>query len=409
MALPLMVGEEIIGALTVQSVEEAAFSKDDITALQAMADQLAIAINNARLLHDLEVAHANLLRTKTFEAIATATTEAIHWIGNKTMPIPISVARLREDLDRLPQADPALIESIHEDLELIENSARLILAVKEHLIGPAREHEPRPAMLDDVVKDTAVALKIPLEIIRYEVTPDLPLGWVDTTQLSRACGYILKNAMEAVEGMVRPSILVELSPAPDARFVSMRITDTGLGIPTEDLDKIWAAFYTTKGGVQHTGLGLSATWQIIREMGGHAFAANSPRGGASFELLIPAFEGDLPAAPLPTGKSFLLVDDDDPWSRFATETLTASGNTVIRSADGRADPTTFDLILLDDVLEAGSGEAMLKWLKTLDASSKTLVIASSLRVERFMQLMRFGARDVMLKPYTPAALAQIVK
>jgi len=49
MALPLAVGNKVIGALTVQSVEEAAFTKDDITALQAMADQLAIAIHNARL------------------------------------------------------------------------------------------------------------------------------------------------------------------------------------------------------------------------------------------------------------------------------------------------------------------------------------------------------------------------
>ncbi|MDY0019665.1 MAG: GAF domain-containing protein, partial [Anaerolineae bacterium] len=54
MALPLGVGDQVIGAVTVQSVEEAAFSDEDITSLQAMADQLAIALNNAQLLQALE-------------------------------------------------------------------------------------------------------------------------------------------------------------------------------------------------------------------------------------------------------------------------------------------------------------------------------------------------------------------
>ena len=49
MALPLAIGSKVIGALTVQSIEEAAFSEEDVSSLQAMADQLAVAINNARL------------------------------------------------------------------------------------------------------------------------------------------------------------------------------------------------------------------------------------------------------------------------------------------------------------------------------------------------------------------------
>jgi hypothetical protein len=58
MALPLAVGDVVIGALSVQSVEEAAFTRDDITALQAMADQLAIAIHNARLIPRMHAAQA---------------------------------------------------------------------------------------------------------------------------------------------------------------------------------------------------------------------------------------------------------------------------------------------------------------------------------------------------------------
>ena len=405
MALPLAVGDEVIGALTVQSVEEAAFSDEDITSLQAMADQLAVAINNARLLEELEAAHAELVRTKTFEAIATATTEAIHWIGNKALPISASVGRLRDDLARLPQAAPDILESMREDLALIEESARLIVSVQEHLIGPAREEQPRPAMVDDVVKDTAVVLGIPSGMISYTVAPDLPLVRADTTQLSRAFGYVLKNAQEAMEGANEQRITVEIAPSDDGRFVAVRISDTGPGIPEQDFDKIWAAFYTTKDA-GHAGLGLSATLQILGQIEGRVSAANLPGGGAVIELMIPVLDTPLPAAELPTGKSILLVDDDDAWSRFAQATLTSAGNAVVRSADGQTDPSAFDLILVDDVLETAATLAVLKRLSAAGAGDKTMVVASALRVERTMELMPLGIRDVLLKPYTPAALAE---
>jgi GAF domain-containing protein/BarA-like signal transduction histidine kinase len=407
MALPLVVRDEVIGAVTVQSVEEAAFSEADITSLQAMADQLAVAISNARLLKELEAAYAELVRTKTFEAIATATTEAIHWIGNKALPISASIGRLRDDLDRLLQTDPDLLDSVREDLALIEDSAQLIVSVQEHLIGPAREEKPRPAMVDDVMKDAAVAMEIPDEVISYDVAPNLPLVRADTTQLSRAFGYLLKNALEAMEGGDEKRITVEIAPE-KGDFVAVRIADTGPGIPEKDLDKIWAAFYTTKGA-KHAGLGLSACLQIFNQIEGRISAANGSQGGAVVEMLIPVFDGALPAGELPTGKSVLLVDDRDAWSRFAANALKDAGNKVARSARGRADVEGFDLILLDDVLEKADSLVVLKRLSEAGVGGKTVVVASGLRVERAMELMQLGARDVLLKPYTSAALAEIVE
>ncbi len=406
MALPLIFRDEVIGAITVQSVEEAAFTDDDITSLQAMADQLAVAIRNAKLLKELEAAHAELVRTKTFEAIATATIEAIHWIGNKALPITTSAELLREELEEL-DADRKAIESMLEDLEMIEDSARLIISVQEHLIGPAREEKPRPAMVDDVLVDTVVGMGIPDEIIEYQVADDLPLVRADTTQLNRAFGYILKNALEAMEGQEEQRITVTIAPTDDRRFVAVRIADNGPGIPEEELDKIWAAFYTTKG-VKHAGLGLSACLQILKQIEGQVLASNGPDGGAVFELLIPVYDSPLPAAELPSGKAFLIVDDDDVWSRFAETLLTDNGNTVSRSADGLVDPAAFDVILVDNVLRHGDVKKVLRLLDSEGTADRAVVVASSLRVERATELMTFGVRDVVLKPYTAADLAKIV-
>jgi GAF domain-containing protein/CheY-like chemotaxis protein len=411
MALPLVVGEEVIGAVTVQSEQEAAFSDEDISSLQAMADQLAVALHNAHLLRELELAHAELVRTKTFEAVATATTEAIHWIGNKALPIAVSVQRLREDVARLPGEDAEIVESIHEDLMLIEASAQLIAQVKEHLIGPAREYIPAPVMIEDVVRDTVRVMDIAPEIIHFTVTPDLPLGVADATQLRRAFRYVLQNALEATEDLESPRIDVEIDLVQEkgARYVVTRIADNGPGVADANLDKIWVSFYTTRGA-KHAGLGLPACLQILKQIDGKAVARKRPEGGMVFELYVPAHTGAAPHGPanLPAGKQFLLVDDDDVWSRFVERTLAAAQNVVTRVGDVGAvtDFDVFDILIVDDVLATTDSLAVLQRIARAGAAAKTLVVASSVRVERMMDLLRFGVRDVQPKPYTAAALAE---
>lgn len=411
MALPLVVGEEVIGAVTVQSEQEAAFSDEDISSLQAMADQLAVALHNAHLLRALEAAHAELVRTKTFEAVATATTEAIHWIGNKALPITVSVQRLREDVASLSGVDAEIVESMQEDLTLIEASARLIILVKEHLIGPAREYIPAPAMIEDVVKDTAQVMGIAPEVIHFTVAPNLPLAVADTTQLSRAFRYVLQNALEATEDLLTPRIDVEvdLVEEKEMRYVVTRIGDNGPGINDADLDKIWASFYTTRGA-KHAGLGLPACLQILRQLDGKVRARRRPEGGMVFELYVPAYIGQATHGPadLPAGKRFLLVDDDDVWSRFVEQTLTEGQNTVTHVVDAAAveDFAAFDIIVVDDVLATTDSLTVLQQIARAGAAAKTVVVASSVRVERMMDLLRFGVRDVLPKPYTPAGLVE---
>lgn len=429
MALPLVVGTgaqaHVIGAVTVQSEQEAAFSEEDISSLQAMADQLAVALHNAHLLRELEEAHAELVRTKTFEAVATATTEAIHWIGNKALPITVSVQRLREDLLRLSGVDAEIVESMREDLTLIEASARLIAQVKEYLIGPAREYMPAPAMIEDVVKDTVKVMGIAPEVIRFTVAPDLPLGVADTTQLSRAFCYVLQNALEATEDLDAPCINVEIDlveekgakTANGLRYVVTRIADNGPGVAGADLDKIWVSFYTTKGA-KHAGLGLPACLQIFQQIDGKVVARKRPEGGMVFELYVPAYSSRAAngAAELPSGKQFLLVDDDDVWSRFVEQTLIQAQNTVTRITNAGADWTTlsdtvsgineYDAIIVDNVLATADTVMVLQQIAKAGAAEKTLVVASSVRVEETTGLLRYGIRDVALKPYTPAALAE---
>ncbi len=351
MALPLIIKSKAIGALTVQSVEEAAFSEEDISSLQMMADQLAVAINNARLLKDLEDANKELVRTKTFESIATATGETIHWVGNKAAPIPACTDRVREDIgsylylarefinqahinldedllaqivvnaaETMEQEVPDLemkisrmqkkslrklkhmldIESVLEDLEIIEESANTILQIKEDLIGPARRLKLQEADIVQVVQDTIKGFGLSKETVFYSIDGTIPSVYIDPLQMGRVVLNLVKNAIEAVDEGVDPHLFIAIRRV-DEQFVTVEIADNGCGIPEEDLTNIWMTFHTSKGKKGGTGLGLPACLQIMERMEGKISVVSEVGVGSTFTLHVPIYRPEQhgPAEPQP--------------------------------------------------------------------------------------------------------------
>jgi GAF domain-containing protein/anti-sigma regulatory factor (Ser/Thr protein kinase) len=400
MALPLAVGDKVLGAVTVQSIEERAFSQDDIMTLQTMADHLAVAIHNAQLIRELERTNSELLRVKTFEALATATTQAIHWIGNKALPITTTIARMKDDLD----ADPLNRTSLREDLDLVDESAHLIVEVKENLLGPAREEMPRAAQVADVAQTAAFHAGVPAEKLSITSVAGTPMALVDSTQLARALGNLFRNALEAKANQ----IAVSIAPTADPQYLSIKIADNGEGISPEMMDKIWAAFITTKGP-SHAGLGLPACLHVITQLHGRITATSQPGQGSTFTILLPvAPESD--AAPADFRRApakILLIDDDDAWANFAISTLTTAGKQIVRrtTTEGAAD---VDLILIDEALVAAPVVSILTALKVAKLAWKAVVVSAVANVERTTTYMQAGVKDVVLKPYTAVELAELL-
>ena len=336
MALPLIARFEALGAITVQSENLNAFSESDIASLQVMADHIAIALNNAQLMDKLEDANAELLRTKTFEAIATATGEAIHWVGNKAAPIPGSVKRVREDINYLlaliGQLDEsaweneslraavetvkeeaemvgidlkailnemsamkpnrlralASVESLMEDLDIAENSANTILTIKEGLIGPARQRNDAIVSLSEMITNTVENMGLPNGTVEMEWMDDMPPAHVDARQVEQVFNNLIKNAWEAMVNMPEPRIHIRGGRDDDPNFVLVTVKDNGPGIPREIQEKIWVSFFTTKGGRGGTGLGLYSVMQIVNQHGGKIMLESEEGNGAMFSVRLPA-------------------------------------------------------------------------------------------------------------------------
>lgn len=398
MALPLIFGKQVLGAVTVQSVEERAFSQDDITTLLTMAEHLAVAIHNARTLEALEQAHAEILRTRVFEALTTATTEAIHWIGNKALPISMTVARVQEEI-----ADGKVdLDSLREDLTMIAESAEQIIQIKEQLIGAVREQAPRSVLLADVLRTAMLQRGLDLSMLEVDILPEAAYAIADSTQLTRALGNLLQNAMEAGAHSIRAQARL----AEERGMLRLTLMDDGSGMSAEQLSKVWSPFYTTKSG--HHGLGLPAALHVVSQAQGRMDISSQEGKGTQVEIYL--LLGYTPAIPLAFSghvSSALLLDDNDEWAQAFLREVKKAGGKIARQSSLDAFPAA-DLLLVDEHAASFSMDEVLDAVNEAGLAEKTVVLTAALNPEAVTRYLRAGLRDVQPKPYTPQEISALL-
>ncbi len=399
MALPLIYGGRALGAVTIQSSEERAFSEDDITTLLTMAEHLAVAINNARLLDELKEAHNEILRNKVFEALTTASTEAIHWIGNKTLPISLTVARLREEIAE-GNVDA---ESLKEDLDMIAESTALIIQVKEQLIGAVREMIPRPVLFADVLQTAMIQRGIPQKLLKVKIDKAAAYVIADSTQLTRALGNILQNAMEAGA----KTVTINAKPSEVRGELEIEIEDDGAGMSDEAMQKVWSPFYTTRGTTHH-GLGLPAAMHVVSQSQGRIALVSREGKGTTVAMFLRGKRVDLEVPETGNLENILLIDDDDDWSKLFAEWLKGTKVKLTRSTDLKKLPSA-DLILVDEHIASVPVTDVLNALSKAGLTSKTVVLTSAINPERVTQFLRAGVRDVIVKPYSGSEASEFLK
>jgi len=399
MALPLVYGGKPLGAVTIQSSEERAFGEDDVTTLLTMAEHLAVAINNARLIDELNEAHNEILRNRVFEALTTASTEAIHWIGNKTLPISLTIARLREEI-----ADGSMeVESLREDLDMIAESAAQIIQVKEQLIGAVREMRPRPVLLADVLHTAMVERSLPEKMFKLKIDPAAAYVVADSTQLTRALGNILQNAAEAGA----KSVVVATRPSDERGVLEIEIEDDGAGMNEEVMQKVWSPFFTTRGNTHH-GLGLPAAMHVVSQSQGRIALVSKEGRGTAVVIFLRGKRIDLEIPQAGNVKNILLIDDNDDWANLFTELLKGTKVKLTQSTDLKKFPSA-DLILVDEHITSVPVTDVLAALSKAGLVSKTVVLTAAINPERVTQFLRAGVKDVNLKPYSGSEVTELLK
>jgi signal transduction histidine kinase len=284
--LPLSIGQRVLGVMNVALNRPHDFDEGELRVLGLMADQAAIAIENARLYTDLQErieqlkrTQAQLIQSARLVAVGELAAGVAHQLNNSLTPILGYAELLAENLG----AD----SPYQEDLQRIITKGHQASEIVRNLLDFARQMKPQKEMvhINDVVRKTLALIRVQLEKAGLTVEEDyadgLDLLPMDAGQIGQVLLNLVNNAAQAMPsgGTLRLRTYWKGSE------VAIAISDTGPGLSPDAQAHLFEPFFTTKPG--RIGLGLSVSLGIVQEHGGHIEVASSPGQGCTFTVWLP--------------------------------------------------------------------------------------------------------------------------
>lgn len=237
---------------------------------------------------EIRRSHTQLLKTEKLASLGKMAAGVAHEINNPLTGI-VTFAHLM-----LKRAAPGSEEQ--KDLEVIIEQANRCTKIIKGLLGFARatDSEKRPVNVNEVLDSSIQMLssKADFQNIHFVVSMDETLGHViaDPSQIQQIFLNILFNASDAMDGRGTITINTRKVFENEKAFAEVEFTDTGPGIPEEDISKIFEPFFTTKPVGEGTGLGLAVCHGILEEHGGN-IRVKSNGEGVSFFVRLPLESG----------------------------------------------------------------------------------------------------------------------
>jgi two-component system cell cycle sensor histidine kinase/response regulator CckA len=219
-------------------------------------------------------------------------------------------------------------------------------------------------------------------------------------------------------------------PVPAARWVALDVSDTGVGIPPEHMEKIFDPFFTTKPKGKGTGLGLAISYSIVKRHNGLILVESRIGHGSRFRILLPVPDAAPGPAPLPApaaaagpapaaggrGETVLVVDDEKTVRGVLTRILERNGYKVVLAEDGaegvekyKANRDAVDLVILDIAMPRMNGNEAYGALMEVNPKLKVLVSSGYSEEDRVADLMGRGANGFLRKPYESETVLAAVR
>jgi signal transduction histidine kinase len=228
--------------------------------------------------------------------LATLTGALAHEIRNPLSTLKLNLQLLAEDFRdaSVPEAD--LRRRSLSRLELLRNEADRLGHTLDDFMKFASPHDLalEPTNVNDLVQDLADFFAPQAEtsrvMVRVALDPSVLHARIDRRLLSQALLNLMLNAQEAMTD--GGELILRTRRSADGRHAVIEVADTGPGIPVDQIDKIFTAFYSTKR--RGSGLGLATARRIVREHGGALHVHSESGRGSCFTAVLPlvAAEGN---------------------------------------------------------------------------------------------------------------------
>jgi signal transduction histidine kinase len=263
---------------------------------------LAAAINY--MLHELVRRQQILVHAHKLQAVGTLTAGVAHELNNPINNLMLTAAALEEEYAELDDAERREMVA-----DLVGESERARDIVRNLLdFARASDVELAPIDVEQLIGDTlqlaSNQIKLAKVRVRGELEENVPPVYGDRRQLTQVLLNLVLNALDAMIGGGTLTITVDTSE--DRSFVNIGLADSGVGIPAQNLERIFQPFFSTKKQARGTGLGLSVSLGIIKQHGGDIRVESEPGSGTTFTVSLP--NARVPATGLGNGAD---VEEDD--------------------------------------------------------------------------------------------------
>ncbi len=328
----------------------------------------------------------------------------------------------------------------YEELGIVLNAARRGADLVKQILTFSREVEtkPKPTNLNHQVEHAEKLLykTIPKMIeIRSHLADDLKVVMVDPTQVEQILLNLAVNARDAMpEGgtltfKTENTLLDEnycrfQADVHPGEYACLTISDTGQGMESEVLDRIFEPFYTTKKSGEGTGLGLAMVFGIVKNHRGDITCHSEPGVGTTFKICFPVITGDKKKPEVSASGEFaalgtetiLLVDDEDLIADLGKRILTKSGYPVLTASNGQEalrvymkEKAVISLVIVDMIMPVMGGKECLYKLLKINPEVKVLIASGFVPDAETREAIETGAKGFVSKPFHVDKLLRAVR
>ena len=388
-------------------------------------------IINLRDISEQKRMESQLQQSQKMEAIGTLAGGVAHDFNNMLLPIVGHSEMLRADLP----ADSPLQHHVNMILEATMRSKDLV----NQILAFSRQghHEIKLIKLQPIVKESIKLLRSSISTtidIQHEIDPGCGAVVADPTQVHQIVMNLTTNSFHAMEDsggklkvdlkQVRmepgPSLLPGLTPGEYARLT---VSDTGIGIEKDAMNKIFDPYFTTKATGKGTGLGLSVVQGIVKRCHGGIRIYSEPEKGTEIQVYLPI--ADREVEPIRTDHSetiqggtekILLVDDKVVVARTEQQLLERLGYRVtIRtgSVDGleafKANPERFDIVVTDMNMPNMTGVQLAGEIKKIRPDIPIILCTGFSYQVNEEKSKALGIQGFIMKPVMTKEIAGVIR
>ena len=378
---------------------------------------------------------SQLLKSQKMEAIGTLAGGVAHDLNNILSGIVSYPELLLMDL---PEDNP-----MHQPLVMIQESGNKAAAIVQDLLTLARRGVSATEVtnLNDIVRQYLISPEYekmcsfyPEVTVENHLTEKLANLSGSPIHLSKTIMNLVSNAAEAITDRGRVLIRTEYQLAeelihgfetiPPGEYIVLTVSDTGCGIPSEDIERIFEPFYTKKKmGRSGTGLGMAVVWGTVKDHKGFIDLQSTEGVGTSFSLYFPItkLESLDERNPRPineymgNGETILVVDDVKEQREIASGILKKLGYEVKSVSSGEEAISYLqdhpaDLLVLDMIMDPGiDGLETYKKALQVQPGQKAIIASGYSETARVREARTIGAEIYVRKPYSMETIGFAVR